>query len=56
VFTIRDGRARSTLVTLGQRNNQTAQIVSGLSEGDQVVLHHSDRISDGVAVAEREVN
>ncbi len=55
VFTIRDGRARSTLVTLGQRNNQTAQIVSGLSEGDKVVLHPSDRISEGVAVAQREV-
>jgi len=55
VFTIRDGRARTALVTLGQRNNQTAQIVSGLSEGDKVVLHPSDRISDGVAVAQREV-
>jgi|GWRWMinimDraft_15_1066023.scaffolds.fasta_scaffold03147_2 HlyD family secretion protein len=55
VFAIRDGRARSVLVTLGQRNNQTAQILSGLSEGDKVVLHPSDRISEGVAVAQREV-
>ncbi len=56
VFAIRDGRARSAVVTLGQRNNQTAQIVSGLSEGDKVVLHPSDRISEGVAVAQREVH
>ncbi len=56
VFAIRDGRARSVLVTLGQRNNQIAQILSGLSEGDKVVLHPSDRITEGVAVAQREVN
>ncbi len=55
VFAIREGRARSALVTLGQRNNQTAQILSGLSEGDKVVLHPSDRISDGVPVAQRKV-
>ncbi len=56
VFVIRDGRARSAIVTLGQRNSQIVQIISGLSEGDTVVLHPSDRISEGVAVAEREVN
>ncbi len=54
-FVIRDGRARSAIVTLGQRNNLIAQITSGLSEGDAVVLHPSDRISEGVAVAQREV-
>lgn len=54
-FAVRDGRARGAIVTLGQRNNQTVEILSGLSEGDQVVLHPSDRISEGVAVAERKV-
>jgi ABC-type lipoprotein export system ATPase subunit len=49
------GPSGSGIVTLGQRNNQIAQIVSGLSEGDIVVLHPSDRISEGVAVAQREV-
>jgi len=55
VFAIRDGRARSTIVTIGQRNNRIAEVVSGLVEGDEVVLHPSDRISEGVAVSEREV-
>lgn len=55
VFVIRDGRARNTIVTTGQRNNRMAEVTSGLVEGDKVVLHPSDRISDGVAVAEREV-
>jgi HlyD family secretion protein len=30
-----------------------AEVLSGLSAGDQVVLHPSDRIKDGVAVSER---
>jgi HlyD family secretion protein len=30
-----------------------AEVLAGLSAGDQVVRHPSDRISDGVAVAER---
>ena len=55
VFAVRDGRARSTIVTIGQRNDRVAEVVSGLVEGDEVVLHPSDRISEGVAVSEREV-
>jgi HlyD family secretion protein len=54
VFAVRDGRARTTLVQIGQRNNRVAEVLSGLKAGDQVVLHPSDRISEGVAVAERE--
>jgi HlyD family secretion protein len=54
VFAVRDGRARTTVVEIGQRNNRLAEVVSGLSEGDRVLLHPSDRVSDGVAVAERE--
>lgn len=54
VFAVRGGRARLTLIEIGQRNNRLAEVVSGLSEGDRVVLHPSDRVSDGVAVAERQ--
>lgn len=54
VFAVRDGRARTMAVDVGQRNNRLAEVVSGLSEGDRVLLHPSDRVSDGVAVAERE--
>jgi HlyD family secretion protein len=31
-----------------------AEVLSGLSAGDPVVLHPSDRIKKGVAVSERE--
>lgn len=54
VFAVRDGRARTTVVKIGQRNNRVAEVLSGLSAGDRVVMHPSDRVSDGVAVAKRE--
>jgi HlyD family secretion protein len=54
VFAVRDGRARTTPIEDGQRNNRVALVTSGLSQGDQVVLHPSDRVKDGVAIAERE--
>ncbi|MFC3165774.1 efflux RND transporter periplasmic adaptor subunit [Ciceribacter thiooxidans] len=55
VFAVRDGRARITVVEVGQRNGQVAEVQSGLAAGDRVVLHPSDRIMDGVTVAEREI-
>lgn len=54
VFRIADGRARTTVVQIGQRNNRIAEIKSGLSSGDRVVLHPSDRIRDGVAIVQRQ--
>lgn len=54
VFTVSDGRARTTPVKIGHRNSRLAEVTSGLSAGDTVVLHPSDRIRDGVAVADRD--
>src|SRR5262249_23930499 len=54
VFTIVNGRVRTVPIEAGQRNNRVAEVVSGLSTGDRVVLHPSDRVKEGVAVAERE--
>jgi HlyD family secretion protein len=54
VFAVKDGRARTTVVRIGHRNNRMAEVLSGLSEGDRVVLHPSDRVNEGVAVAERD--
>jgi HlyD family secretion protein len=54
VFAVSNGRARITPVQIGHRNNQVAEVVSGLTVGDRVVLHPSDRVSDGASVSERE--
>lgn len=53
VFAVEDGRARVTTVKIGQRNGRIAQVVSGLAAGDRVVLHPSDRVSDGTTVVTR---
>jgi HlyD family secretion protein len=55
VFSVKSGRARTTLVKVGHRNARMAEILSGLAVGDTVVLHPSDRVSDGAAVAQRDV-
>jgi HlyD family secretion protein len=54
VFLVKEGRARIALVQIGHRNDRVAEVISGLSVGDQLVLHPSDRIGDGVRVAKRE--
>ena len=54
VFSVKDGRAHTTIVQVGHRNNRQAELLSGLAAGEKVVLHPSDRIKDGVAVSERE--
>lgn len=54
VFAVRDGHARPTIIGTGHRNSKVVEVLSGLSEGDLVVLHPSDRVSEGAVVAERE--
>ena len=46
VFVDDDGTARLTEITLGQRNTLNAEITGGLNEGDMVILHPSDAITD----------
>jgi HlyD family secretion protein len=52
-FVARDGRAYLTPVSIGQVNGRDAQVIGGLKEADQVVLHPSDRIRDGGLISQR---
>lgn len=56
VFAVKDGRARATVVRIGHRNNRAAEVLSGLDEGDHVIVHPSDRIRNGSAVSQREAS
>jgi len=56
VFAVKQGKAEVRTVEIGHRNNREAEVLSGLQDGDRVVLHPSDRISDGDAVTRREVH
>ena len=53
VFVVRDGRARVVTFEAGRRNGALVEARSGLAPGDEVVLHPSDRVSDGAKVALR---
>lgn len=53
VYRVADGRAALVKVRIGQRNEDFAQVLAGLSPGDRVVAYPGDRLADGVRVAER---
>ncbi len=53
VFVVRNGRARLQVLKLGHRNSLNAEVVEGLQEGDEVVMHPSDQVVDGVRVVRR---
>ena len=54
VFVVSDaGRVSVREVTLGQRNAMMAEVTAGLEEGQRVVLHPPDTLTDGTRVTER---
>ncbi|MCM1112402.1 MAG: efflux RND transporter periplasmic adaptor subunit [Muribaculum sp.] len=50
VYTVKDGRAVKTYVTTGIFDENSIQIVDGISEGDVVITTWSPRLLDGVEV------
>jgi HlyD family secretion protein len=55
VFADENGRAWTRPVHIGHRNNRFAEVLSGLTAGNQVVVHPSDRIVDGSRITQREL-
>jgi HlyD family secretion protein len=53
-FVVEDGVAHLRSVDLGQRNENEAQILKGLSDGQTLVLHPPDSLADGMRVTVRE--
>jgi HlyD family secretion protein len=50
VFAVRGARAVLTPVTVGRGNDSVSEVVQGLGVGEQVVIHPSDRVRDGIKV------
>jgi HlyD family secretion protein len=50
VYRLRGDRAERCPVSVGLSNSREAEIVSGLSEGDEVLLYPSEKVRDGVRV------
>jgi HlyD family secretion protein len=53
VYVVEKGRAKVRPVEVGKRNGLAAQVLSGLAEGETVVLHPGDTVSDGRKVRPR---
>jgi HlyD family secretion protein len=53
VYRVEDGVARLRPVQVGRANAVETEVLGGLSEGDKVVAHPGDKVSDGVAVTAR---
>ncbi|MGR8948322.1 MAG: efflux RND transporter periplasmic adaptor subunit [Gammaproteobacteria bacterium] len=53
IFVNEHGVARLRTVEVGQRNGLAAEIKNGLSLGDEIILHPSNRINDGVRIEAR---
>ena len=51
VFAVAGGRAMLRPVRIGRGTPQQTEVLDGLSAGDEVVLHPSDQVADGVRVA-----
>jgi HlyD family secretion protein len=54
VFVAEGGRARTRIVDVGERDRRAARVISGVQEGEHVILHPSDRLRDGIAATPRD--
>ena len=54
VFAVKDGRAALRTVSIGKNNGVEAQLLDGLTPGDQVILFPSANLVDGQRVARRQ--
>jgi HlyD family secretion protein len=50
-FIASQGRAHLRMVGIGHRSASDVEVTSGLAGGDQVVIHPSDKVEDGVRIA-----
>ena len=52
-FAARDGRAALRPLRIGRRNDAAIEVLDGLTEGETVILHPSDKIAEGVRIRAR---
>lgn len=53
VYAVEDGRARLRPIEIGHRGRLEVEVTGGLAVGAAVILHPTDRIGDGIAIAPR---
>lgn len=53
VYVVHGNRARLKTIQVGHHNGSQAEVLTGLEAGERVVLHPSDRMSDGARIRVR---
>jgi HlyD family secretion protein len=53
LFAVEAGKAKLVPVQIGRMNNETAEVLDGIAKGEAVILHPSEKITDGARVAQR---
>ncbi len=53
VFVVEDGKAQRRDVEIGHRTTAEAEVVSGLKQGEIIILHPSNEITEGLRVESR---
>jgi len=53
VYRVEGDRAKKRPVRLGHRGAEAAEVLSGLTAGDRVILHPGDRVAEGARVVKR---
>lgn len=53
LFVVRDGKASELQLKVGVRSGLDAEVLGGVDEGDEVIVHPGDDVKDGVPVAPR---
>ncbi|MDA3857751.1 MAG: HlyD family efflux transporter periplasmic adaptor subunit [Roseovarius sp.] len=56
VFVVVEGTGQLRAIEVGPNNGIQAQVISGLNQGDRVILYPSSGLSEGMKVAERVIN
>lgn len=51
VFAVNGRRAALRRIQIGRRNDQEAELLSGVSESDEVILHPGDQLRDGARIS-----
>jgi multidrug efflux pump subunit AcrA (membrane-fusion protein) len=54
VFVFKDGAVRSREVSTGTMEGDQIEIISGLKQGERVVVSDVDRLADGTSVIAKE--
>ncbi|MES9941688.1 MAG: HlyD family efflux transporter periplasmic adaptor subunit [Candidatus Thiodiazotropha sp. 6PLUC2] len=54
VFVEQNGIAKQRRVTIGRRTGFEAEIIDGLTSGERIIVHPSDKIAEGVLLEARE--